>query len=587
MRIWVLASCGGLLALTACSSNQPNAHLPEEDDLPEGGSAQVNGDSQSTPGPLSSVTDPETITGRPRKIVDVPDPPLPAASLRRSVVASVGRGTRESLSVRLARIQTRSSSPRQKLPRSQRQNHGTVVQPNPLSENASGTSSVQDRRTGLDQATAEGHGQPRNAGAETVTSLSSPAEPQPAAPQTSNESVDTSDSPGAIALADIEPVSSRAKDLIQPSLAASTSQLASLPISGPSQQHLGRSGRLALSRPETSMMTVHGGPIPDRTASNQRLALRASRTVTPSAVRGDETPLALVERKPPADQNQSAERTRTTARVSNGDGANAHRSLESQQVSLNPAHETPNPHVSNGGSNSPLPQDITTTPRLHGNGSHPVDFLTQDPQPSVEQKPSPVQPLSPQADGTLEADPSPNPFESLPLHNSGPTSPGAIGEPEDPLTTTEERFSAPAEEPHDNHNQARAEAQPTHEAGTIPPLQVNLEERQNHGSAGESLSASQPVQPRPSSSCSPDSLRQDLLTQLMENQNSEKAAQVTAPELSAAVVAGPSFSKPLDSQSALSKAKPCPAGTKSLAQMIPDAATAGTPIPGRVESPTR
>jgi len=38
---------------------------------------------------------------------------------------------------------------------------------------------------------------------------------------------------------------------------------------------------------------------------------------------------------------------------------------------------------------------------------------------------------------------------------------------------------------------------------------------------------------------------------------------------------------------AFSKAKPCPGGINPLAQITPDAATAGTPIPGSVESPTR
>lgn len=591
MRVWALASCGSLLALTACSSNQSVPPVTEGDQPAGEDGSQV--DAQSTRKVNASPSLPAPETGAARPLDRLSGATLgrnPSALTQRTLSELPSRQTSELLRARLDRVRAQRS-----------QTLGPVTQ-------TPGVSGVQAEANPGGAPAAQATVASRRViptAQQVVTPLPSPGTPiltatLGATPVSPPGNANTpARSPF---LEPVEPAGTSALDLTQ----TSQSAVASRPHRSSNLQHLSGSPGIALDI-NSPLLTEQGGTVSHGNGAvpgQHRSAGAHSSTANLVAASTSAT-------QPAPSQATSTNRVEAYQRVGQGH----QQSLLSAQAQLTPTQAN-QPRFSG----TPLELDRGASSLHGGNGPE----ARADSLPAARSAPS-TGVLSRSAPGTAPSAPIAPQVSSLPpslpLHEGqqrssqavpslaaasapirpDPVSPD-IGVPQEnsgfpvhsqpsvpPLVTlsagstvdlvarvTEHGGSiAPAVAPHGLRDLGFAETirlQPE-------ALLLSLAERQESGQSADVLKRqTTPV-------CVNQAVAEDANLDTEAGHGALTTVSTTAAE--GGLYPLPLTELPTAPSTSFNKAKVCPTGTKPLAQIIPEAATAGTPIPGRVESPTR
>ena len=600
MRVWALASCGGLLALSACSSDQ-SAPTSTQADSPAGTDAsQVDALSQREVALSPSVAEPETNNGIVLPGVDVPQR-RPAGSGRGSVAAPPQAQSSELLRTRLDRIRAQRAQLVAKTGATAIS--GTLPQPQVAGATKPTTTEVvvhpslpkpNSPLPGLTAAT------PNAVGAPTVpVDLPAPTVPQPGAASNTSPNV----SNHAVPLARIDSPGGNAEDLRSPTLqAASPPRSASADVADPRRHlHHSRSSNISLEPDQAVAVAIHGrghsGSLePVVSEADPALAsAEADHRGEIAAVRQDQAPTQRPQSSISARVQPAP--TQGTLRPQFSDGASVGHSLDAEtdspkegpaagaeavnQADVPDSDSNPdtwvrsqNPTHGHGAeghvSHAPLSLPLHTTEagRIATPVTDDVDATAAEPHDrsgAIDRAGDPLEP-------TDKTAPTVSP-DAVRRHQVGAAA--SFHSPEIQLTPSTPQ---PGVQPTDaggsvSHRQGAevSELAPLLPGEISPDLSV---------SAGDAALGGQAPQPQAKDLCG--------LGGASAIGGAKPPPLVTAGALLPTESQNQAAAIPEDHQrGTLSRSKTCSGATKPLAQMIPDAATAGTPIPGMVESPTR
>ena len=594
MRVWALASCGSLLALTACSSDQSTAPTTSGEQPQGDGSIQADALSRREVALSPSLTDPETSSARPSTTASSLSAQPPSASSHGTLGTAPRSSTAESLRARLARIRAQRTEIA-KLSRGA----GVPVAPSSINSETPDPVKADQVSAQTNQPVVSPTSSPppvllRQQVAISPQSIrplvrSTQQAPQPALnqPVRARENLST---PTSTSLTGVDRSQGTARDLVQPTLAESTNPQP--------------------SNPETALLQG-----------------ASDRAEEPSA-------------EPSIGVNLSSS------------AANSHhRSDISAQVQLTPLEQRQQPQFSSSsGENSPaVVTGLVPTPRLHG-ATLPSreEFLSRLEPLQAPEKPAAIASVA----NTATVQPSPT-TSSLPLHRetSQPPPPltavngahapavnGAHASSAVPRTSPPEHLqelpppelsdpisqgSAPRSQPAETTNQtavAEGFAEPARDLVTqlaeygdsALSTRINIRDLRTTGfsdvlrlSSGQTLlSSNQPSSlGHLSGSVHQSSSRQDKILSVsrcrVPPHKSDGEAISESEKQSDPSIDQSINLQPVDSPFTLAsdqsghqskvfnKSRGCPASTKPLPQIIPEAATSGTPIPGRVGSSSR
>ncbi len=629
MRVRTLASWGSILALTACGSNHSSPPVAEDTQPLEDEAIQVENQAQLEATITPSVTAPETGTRQSAGINE--SAPSPQLTRSRSSRASVSNGqTSKLLRARLERIRTQQAKVPDLSAPSPISSNPTVVQSETPRVNLPGPTTAVTSTSRVQPYVlppASVHGSSTGLGAPVLSTASS-ANPSGRAQGQAHNLADTAElsRPDGGALSNGEPPQGEAQDL---TARAPSSPQPPATIPAASQgQHLSRSPDLRLNpgsglgatnpaadtnsvtdqvteagpnrhhlsgRPtELSVLTAAGSDPPglDRVGGEGNIQPRPSSDPLVSE------PIPTPVSPDPATQNPDISQTSglsatndlapwTTPGLNNAipaatrpQGSRHHQSPSSAQIQLTPAGQAPQPQFSRPAA-TPTHGQVGFAPsaNLPETASEQVQKaeetaqvapLTTAPPPSVRPA-STAAPLPESHRPTLEPPPS-----SLPLSQEAPV------QVERQSSSSPETLSS---DPTDNAQDVATTG--FSDKFRLDPTVFNLFPLEQALTAAEMLSFALPPtdQEKTHKTLTSDRCVPAIIDWVWLIQPGVNNGGKTLDQTSLLFDAG---AKGLPPQAELfNPANTCPTGTRPLAHMMPAAATAGTPIPGDVESPTR
>jgi hypothetical protein len=638
MRVWALASCGSLLALTACSSDQ-SAVPPAEGEQPQGDSAiQVDPQPKSEVPASAPLAGPETTTARPLLKQNAAAPGRTPFKSNGRLAATPNRQTSELLRARLDRIRTQRATSLESLPRP---SDRSLSQPQTVGAGAPAT--AEGTATGtINTALAPPPGQAGAAARwistspQTVTALPSPGSPSPA----------ISPRPGTIApnpavppatgrpLAALDTPRTAAPDLISPSVANTGPLFTSTPSSSGAGSHQGRSAQRVAGAPSLTLAanpTSIGAEAVTDSLGQPELSVGHRSGVTIAAVERDSDDRATADATTAVDEIAAANEIATANEIAVADDSStgdetavASASLENPPTTILDTARLPSAglHQQSGLGNriQLTPAPATDQPRFSGthlqSGLVPSARGTGIATPAVQADPlmvrgagSGVAPAAPTGT-TLTA---PGPAASLPLHpplhQGGDVSPGepAIVARQTP-TAAPAPSELPSEQPTANGNGPTAEidlvarlaafrdggSQALVSSSTINKVLSQMGFSETLRLAPDGLVLSQAAAPTGGESgpegpvhlsggedssvsnlCVSQAVAVDL-PHIVSAPTAAGAHRQTAGE--EVYIPLTQTERPERQLTVLGKSKPCPTGTKPLAQRVPTPATAGTAV---------
>lgn len=622
MRVWTLASWGGILALTACSSNHSSPPAAEAGHPLEDEAIQVKNQAKPKTTISPSVALPEIQTSQSlRGTTRAGSPQLTSSRSSRASVPN--RQTSELLRARLERIRTQQARVR------------SLPAPSPVANNKIEAKiesvGISPPDQSLTTATPTSAVQPSVLGNRSQPNLNSPsATPRPSSSSLTNPPVQpqvqqrddvspsalpgsTNISPSSFAISQGE-----ANELHQPSPRDSPQVTATAlaPAANP-HQHLSHTTYLSLN------------PRPSLATANSAIDPAAESPVNRHHLSGQEPELT----------GSTAERF-LTSRTSD----NAFQE-ETQPDLLSPFQTSNSPPTTPADSESiPSNEGISQTiARAESDGVTPAAIVGQNPQnlpftgfqenshrqsglsTQVHITPSPAS-QQPQFSGPAKTGPhlqtgiAPgvrlSPTSSAPAQEEAQTT-GAEAQPSNPVTATTSdatsgpppqitvvdlspSLTSPEESPQSLGNQSSLlETSPSgatdlETAGFSGTVRIDLEDLELFpvesslitDSLGTALGQTeQPGKTVALDLCVPDGTHWGWLAQQQDNDNSASQTVDNNTPNPTSLPLGNGVKQRHNQPESFNQAKTCPQGTKPLAYIMPEAAAAGTSIPGKVETP--
>ncbi len=602
MRVWALASCGSLLALTACSAEKSNPEVPQGDSTEGDSSVVLN--TGSRPGISLSPSSPRPEAQSKRPLLAARDAlkqsasgaSRSSASRPSSAAALPKRQHSQLLKARLNQIRAQRAN----IPNLSRASVVPVPPPpaKPVAnrgETSPGSSS-QPRTTGHQSRTAP------------LTTT-----PLPGSPATATPVVPMSAVPRPTLMS---PQEQNFHARLAPVVSLNSSQASHPDIHGSviTGSSVGESTDLAngSARRETDpwpseTVTTDSGPTVRSDGAGDDAALRSTEADDSSPAHHSfaahlQGPTVAQANLLASNGNPRPQFSRLQREQSSGPSLRLHGSPSlSMQPQRPEANRLVRPTATTPADRAERPSDLSATPNQIAElpSSLPFDEVRNSrlPLPSSSQSeavPSPEAAASENQSEGMSTPPSSIQTDRL--------TPPAIETDRSPAATDSPSQSAVEENP--VSSQARPvdglEQVDFPDSLRITPDRVTFSESRpiSSGSQEEVTEDDEPRQIglqkkalsrilcRMEGSSSGDA--KILVMDFLENPSGHDAVKTQGKVTDKDLVIRPSGNQPEGLDPTLSnKAKTCPDGTKPLAQIIPDAATAGTPIPGRVESPTR